>query len=138
MRRLRAKFGVFTAVLLGAMFWVGDAAAVIGRPLTPVSGAGMARRTARRTSRRTAARVSAATAPVPVPVEVEAPPAQSEPPPVQPAPAQPAPAPAGAVSGALTQLPPGCTEIAGPAYQCGAMVYRPYYQGTDVVYVPSS
>lgn len=39
-----------------------EARAVIGRPLTPVSYAGMARRTSRRTARRTSARYAAADA----------------------------------------------------------------------------
>ncbi len=37
-------------------FFVGEAEAVVGRPLTPVSVAGVARRTSRRTVRRTAHR----------------------------------------------------------------------------------
>lgn len=44
----------------GALVAPGEAHAVVGRPLTPVSYAGVARRTSRRVSRRTAARTTAA------------------------------------------------------------------------------
>lgn len=46
--------------VIGELFQnhAGEAWAVVGRPLTPMSYAGVARRTSRRTARRTAARVS--------------------------------------------------------------------------------
>jgi hypothetical protein len=37
----------------------------------------------------------------------------------------------------LTELPAGCTTIAGPAYDCAGTIYRPYYQGMTLVYLPS-
>ncbi len=69
-RRLRhyaMGLGLFSAALivdgwLPVGFAIKDAHAVFGRPLTPVSVAGVARRTARRTIRRTA--VYAAALPV--------------------------------------------------------------------------
>ena len=63
------------------------AQAVVGRPLTPVSGAGVARRTTRRTVAATAA-----VAPKPAPVVVVAPPPQAAAP-VTAAPAAPPPPP---------------------------------------------
>jgi len=44
----------------GMLIAPGEAHAVVGRPLTPVSYAGVARRTSRRVSRRTVARTTAA------------------------------------------------------------------------------
>lgn len=73
-----------------------DAHAVVGRPATPVSYAGVARRTSRRT---TAAVATTATV----------------------------------ASGTVTTLPTGCA-FAGGIYTCGAVRYRPYYDGPTVVY----
>jgi len=75
-----------------------DAHAIVGRPLTPVSYAGVARRTTRRTAY-TAGAVAAATYPARV-----------------------------------TALPAGCV-VAGGIYTCGAVRYRPYYDGPNLVYV---
>jgi hypothetical protein len=81
-----------------------EAHAVIGRPLTPMSYAGVARRTARRTTRRNVY--------------------------------------AGGygygyggahAAGVVTTLPAGCGFGAG-IYTCGAVRYRPYYDGPTVVY----
>ena len=74
-----------------------EAHAVVGRPLTPVSYAGVARRTTRRTAY--VAGAAAATYP-----------------------------------GRVTALPAGCA-LAGGIYTCGAVRYRPYYEGPNVVYV---
>jgi hypothetical protein len=41
----------------------------------------------------------------------------------------------------LTSLPPGCadTTVANVVYKkCGATYYRPYYQGSNLVYVPAT
>jgi hypothetical protein len=70
--------------------------AVVGRPLTPVSYAGVARRTARRTTYAAAATTAATAA-------------------------------------TMTALPAGCV-FAGGIYTCGAVRYRPYYDGPTVVY----
>ena len=45
---------LITAIVLGLMVIASDASAIIGRPLTQMSYAGVARRTTRRTVRRTA------------------------------------------------------------------------------------
>ena len=86
----------------GQQLGVREAEAVIGRPLTPVSYAGVARRTSRRTARRTVAATSYAGA------------------------------------GTVTVLPAGCarTTFGGTLhYGCaGGAYYRPYYQGSTVVY----
>lgn len=95
------------AVALGGMAvggsWIlggsSQAWAVVGRPATPVSYAGVARRTSRRTVRRTAA----ATYP----------------------------------SGTVTALPSGCVRVGGN-YRCGSAYYRPYYDGPNLVYVPTT
>lgn len=79
----------------------GQSEAVVGRPLTPVSYAGVARRTTRRT-----AYASAAYGPTVV---------------------------AAPAAGYVTALPGGCVA-AGGMYTCGAVRYRPYYNGPTVVY----
>lgn len=89
----------------------GDAHAVIGRPLTPASYAGVARRTTRRT-------VYAAGAVAPPVV---------------------ATAPVVPTTAVVTSLPGGCASAgAGGAiyYQCGAVRYQPYYYGSTLVYRP--
>lgn len=82
-----------------------EAAAIVGRPLTPVSYAGVARRTARRTTY-----AYAATAPYHY-----------------------------SSAAYVSTLPAGCNTVvtAGVAYRsCGATMYRPYFNGTTVVYYP--
>lgn len=89
----------------------GDAHAVIGRPLTPMSYAGVARRTTRR-----AAYVGAATATTPLAV-----------------------APVVPTASVVTALPTGCGRAdasGGVYYQCGAARYQPYYHGSSLVYQP--
>ena len=105
-----------------------EAAALIGVPLSPVSYAGVARRTTRRVVATEAAVATTATA---------AAAAQPKPPPPPP----PAQAPAGPVPiGTVVQtLPPGCapTPIKGVQYyNCGPGVfYRSAFQGNNLVYV---
>ena len=96
-----------TPLLLGG----GAAHAVIGRPLTPMSYAGVARRTTRR-----AAYAGAVAATAPVAVAPVVPPA-----------------------GVVTTLPAGCGRAdaaGGVYYQCGAARYQPYYYGPTLVYRP--
>jgi hypothetical protein len=91
--------------LVCALSVASEALAVIGMPLTPMSYAGVARRTTRRT---VAAASVASTA---------------------------------ATTAAITELPAGCagTAVNGvTVQQCGSNYYRPYYQGTNVVYQPYS
>src|SRR5262249_8323922 len=90
----------------------GEAHAVIGRPLTPMSYAGVARRTTRR-----AAYAGAVAAPAP---GVAA-------------------APVVPTAGVVTTLPGGCARAdaaGGVYYQCGAARYQPYYYGSTLVYRP--
>ena len=90
----------------------GEAHAVIGRPLTPMSYAGVARRTTRRAAYTGAV---AATAPVAVA------------------------APVVPTAGVVTALPGGCARAdaaGGVYYQCGAARYQPYYYGSTLVYRP--
>jgi hypothetical protein len=83
-----------------------EAYAIVGRPLTPVSYAGVARRTARRTTAvaATAAVTTAAVATTAV------------------------------AAARIATLPPGCVR-AGASYTCGAAVYEAVYDGPTVVYV---
>jgi hypothetical protein len=105
---------------LGVVF-VGEAEAVVGAPLTPISVAGVARRTTRRavvaTSSATAAQQQqAAAAPAPAPAPVGA-------------------LPAGTV---VSALPSGCvsTVMDGVNYfNCGGSYYQPMYQSNNLVYV---
>lgn len=95
-----------------------EAHAIVGRPLTPLSVAGVARRT-------TARAVAASAAPAPA--------ATAQP---QAAAAPPAGAPA--VGTVVSALPAGCkAEIrSGVEYQnCGGVLYRAAFQGNNLVYV---
>ncbi len=113
---------------------VGDAQAIIGRPMTPVSYAGVARRTAYRETAVVATAAVATTAAV----------AAAEPKPVvvvqAPAPA-PAPVPATGplpVGLVVAQLPAGCVSapVSGVEYYlCGGNYYRASFQGNNLVYV---
>jgi hypothetical protein len=101
--------------------FVGEASAIRGRPLTPVSYAGVARRSSRRIVRRDVAYSSAAAA------TYTAAPA--------PAPAQSASPPVGTV---VNQLPSGC--VSSPRngieyFNCGGVYYRPVVQGNNLVYM---
>ena len=106
--------GIAALLALGALTETGPlmlggetAEAVIGRPLTPVSYAGVARRTTRR-----AAYAGAYATPTYV-------------------------APVATSTTIVTTLPTGCTEVATgdtTVYQCGSSSYTPSYNGTTVVY----
>jgi hypothetical protein len=102
-----------------------EAAAVVGAPLTPVSYAGVARRTTRRTvaATSTAAATSAAAATTAT---------ATAPPPAPPAPGSP---PHGQV---VSALPAGCVSAPQGGveyYRCGSVYYRPAFQGNNLVYV---
>jgi hypothetical protein len=93
----------------------GEAHAVIGRPLTPMSYAGVARRTTRRAAY--AGAYAGAVAPAPVA----------------------AAAPVVPTAGVVTTLPGGCARAdaaGGVYYQCGTARYQPYYYGSTLVYRP--
>ena len=98
-----------------------EAHAVVGVPVSPVSVAGVARRTTRRT----------------VAVASTATPAAQPAPVAQPA-AAPRPAGAPAAGTVIYALPAGCAPetIGGVEYQrCGGVSYRSAFQGNNLVYV---
>jgi hypothetical protein len=107
-----------------------DAQAVVGAPVTPVSVAGVARRTTRRTTAAVATSTAATT------TAAAAPPPPATPPPAAPASASSAgPPPVGTVVGTL---PAGCvaTQIGGVEYSlCNGVYYRAAFQGNNLVYV---
>ena len=139
---------VLTAVSIGA--WVLDpqagptggrlvstAQAIIGLPMTPLSFAGVARRSAYREVEfartaavaTTAAAATAAAASMPAPVPTYAP---------APAPAMPAPGKPVAVGTVVTALPAGCapTTLNGVQYhRCAGTYYRAAISGSNLVYV---
>jgi hypothetical protein len=140
----------FVVVLLVGAVLVEEVAAIVGRPLTPVSCAGVARRTTRRVvaydaaattavaasttaASASAAEASAASAQASASsAQASAAAAQSPPP----APAQPAGAPP--IGTTVASLPSGCSETAvnDIAYQnCGGVYYRTAFQGNNLVYV---
>jgi hypothetical protein len=111
--------------------FVRDAAAIIGAPLTPVSYAGVARRTTRRVVavEATAATTAAASAQQQQQKAQQQAAAAPAPPPAS------GPLPVGTVVGAL---PPGCVSapISGVEYYlCSGTYYRPAFQGNNLVYV---
>jgi hypothetical protein len=119
--------GFFDQIPLKITF-VSEAEAVIGAPLTPVSYAGVARRTTRRVvaaetavATTTAATATAASTPKPA-----APPAA-------------APAASAVPIGTVVQtLPAGCTSVVvnGVSYSdCGGVFYKTGFQGNNLVYV---
>jgi len=103
---------------------VAPAQAVVGRPATPVSVAGVARRTTRR------AVVYSSTASASAAQQQAAQQQQAAAPPQQPA----AP-PKGSV---VTALPAGCTsmDVDGVSmFNCNGVMYRPTFQSNNLVYV---
>lgn len=97
-----------------------QAQAIVGAPATPVSVAGVARRTAVRTTAVAASSAAAASA-------------ASAPPP--PPPAGASALPLGTV---VSALPAGCASVQlhGTSYfNCQGTYFRPAYQGQDVVYI---
>jgi len=113
------------------MTLVREAQAFVGMPLTPVSYAGVARRTTRRvvateaavatTTAATATAAAAASTPKPAPPPA-APPAVSAVP----------------IGTAVQTLPAGCTSVVvnGVSYSdCGGVFYRAAFQGNNLVYV---
>jgi len=97
--------------------------AIVGRPLTPLSVAGVARRTARRTVRRRTTAVVATTVVVVAPTVVTTTVVAT---------------PVLAVGTAVAALPSGCTNMAVGGltyYQCGGVYYQPSYSGPNLVYV---
>ena len=93
-----------------------SAQAFVGAPLTPFSGAGVARRT----TRRIVAAEAASTPPQQIVV------------------VQPLPGPSMALGSAVSTLPYGCTSLqtGGVEYKrCGDDYYRAAFQGNNLVYI---
>jgi hypothetical protein len=104
------------------MTFMGNAEAIIGAPLTPMSYAGVARRTTRR-----AFATRAVVAPPPPTVVVVTTPALAAPPVTT--------VPLGTV---VQALPAGCSSVAvsGVNYSdCGGVFYKTAFQGNNLVYV---
>jgi len=135
--------------LMAGFFCLGfamEAAAIVGAPLTPVSVAGVARRTTRRVVVASAATTSAATASAASAeasaaqaqsaAQASASQAQAQAQAAQAAAARPAGAPA--VGSVVSALPAGCVSApkGGVEYQnCGGVYYRAAFQGNNLVYV---
>lgn len=96
---------------------ISSAEAIVGRPLTPVSYAGVARRTTRRTVAYTGAATAAA---VGTAAAAGAAAAQAPPPPPP-------------ASNLVASLPPGCPAV-DANFVCGGYSYHPMLQGSTVVY----
>lgn len=114
---------------LGGVAIVGEAHAVFGMPLTPISVAGVARRTTRRAVVWSSSAAAASAAASTVSAQ------QAAPAPV-PAPAAPGSAPP--VGSIVSSLPAGCVSAPSGGveyYQCGGIRYRPAFQGNNLVYV---
>jgi hypothetical protein len=115
------------------MTFVGNAEAIIGLPFTPLSCAGVARRTTRRlvateaAVATTEAAAAAYSAPPPSTVAVET------------APPSAAPAASAVPIGTVVQaLPGGCTSVAVNDVNysdCGGVYYKAAFQGNNLVYV---
>jgi len=111
--------------------WIPEAQAIVGRPLTPVSYAGVARRTTRRTVAVASTTAVVATESVATASATQA--AAAAPPPAA-APAAGA-LPLGTV---VSALPAGCTQTTSGGveyYKCGVDYYRTAFQGANLVYV---
>lgn len=106
-----------------------EAHAVVGMPATPVSVAGVARRSAVRTTAVVA--TSAAVATSATVASSAAKPPSPPPPPASPVPAFP-------VGTVISALPAGCAgvQLKGVTYfNCQGTYFRPAYQGQNVVYI---
>lgn len=103
---------------------VRKAEAIVGRPLTPISAAGVARRTTRRVVGTTAVVATTASASAPPPstvVVVTSPPASAVP-----------------IGTVVQALPGGCASVvvSGANYSnCGGVFYKAAFQGNNLVYV---
>jgi hypothetical protein len=123
------------------MTWVGEARAVVGAPLTPVSVAGVARRTTARTVAATSAtsQQQAATAQQQAAsAQQQAATAQQQAATAQQQAAAARPAGAPPAGTVVSTLPAGCKPETknGVEYQnCGGVLYRSGFQGNNLVYV---
>ena len=130
----RLYLGSASSDAQGGISWVGEARAVVGAPLTPVSVAGVARRTTARTVAATSAtsQQQAATA------QQQAATAQQQAATAQQQAAAARPAGAPPAGTVVSTLPAGCKPEtkSGVEYQnCGGVLYRSGFQGNNLVYV---
>lgn len=124
---------------LAALRLPAAAHAIVGRPMTPVSYAGAARRTVRRTGRAYAT-VAATTAVTATAVSTTQAAGRAAQPPPPPAPALPPPGSSVPLGTIVTALPAGCvsTPIRGVNYfDCRGVYYRAAFQSNNLVYVVS-
>jgi hypothetical protein len=138
---MNTSFRISTLLAIGLVVWgidvpldgssapgIGRSAhAIVGAPLTPVSVAGVARRTTRRTVAVAGTAAVATTA-------AASSAAQASPPPPRPA----TPPPAVPVGTVVPALPGDCgpATVNGVSYSyCNGVYYRAGFQGNNVVYV---
>lgn len=128
-----------TLVGAPALTLVRDAAAIVGAPLTPVSYAGVARRTTRRavvaTSSTTAAASASAASAASASAAESAAAASAAAASAQASAAKPSAVPVGTV---VQALPAGCVSVTvnGKSYNdCGGSFYAAAFQGNNLVYV---
>ena len=138
---MKTSFRVSALLAIGLVLWGIDvpldgasrpgigrtAHAIVGAPLTPVSVAGVARRTTRRTVAVAGTAAVATTA-------AASSAAHASPPPPKPA----TPPPAVPVGTVVAALPGGCgpATVNGVSYSyCNGVYYRAGFQGNNVVYV---
>jgi hypothetical protein len=136
-----AALAVFTAFnIAGGAGLVREAEAIVGAPLTPLSVAGVARRTAYR-STAAASSSAAASQQAAATSQQQAAAAQQQ---AQIAQQQAATAQAQAAAARLpvgttvSALPQGCTsvQVSGTSYfNCGGTYYKPAFQSNNVVYI---
>ncbi len=146
-RRSRVVLAAVFGLALAGLVIPRVAEAIVGAPVTPVSAAGVARRTCRRTvavtstatasaaasqqaatSQQAAAANEAAAHSAAAANEAAAAANQAAA-----AATAAAAAPALAPTAMVASLPAGCIS-AGDVFQCGTVYYKPYLQGTQVVY----
>jgi len=142
MKKSPQRLVLVLSLLVAGAVLVEEGAALVGLPFTPLSFAGVARRTTRRVVAVDATAATAAAAETAA-VETNAVAAQPVPtfPTPAPQPAKPAaPAPHGAppIGTTVGSLPTGC--VSSPmndiAYQdCSGVYYRPAFSGNNLVYV---
>lgn len=116
------------------MFFASQAEAIIGAPITPLSYAGVARRTTRRAVVATSSAESASAAAT-APTRSPAPPAGTATSAAPPASQTYSAVPTGTI---VTALPKGCqTVVVGGAtyYDCAGTFYKSAFEGDNLVYV---
>jgi hypothetical protein len=124
--------------------FMAEANAVVGAPLTPVSVAGVARRSAYRTVAATSTAAATQSSAQAATAQQQAATAQQQAAVVQqpqvaaPQPAATAPGQALPLGTVVATLPAGCTQTTSGGVQyskCGANYYRAAFQGNNLVYV---